>query len=55
VESSAVNGTVTPGGDFNLSGRLLKVAGDSPKAGVFLVAPGLPPGKARDGPHKVYG
>jgi hypothetical protein len=37
VSTEAVNETLTPGGMFNMSGHKIKVAGNSPEAGVYFV------------------
>jgi hypothetical protein len=36
--SGAVNGTLTPGGLFSISGRKIKVAGNDPECGVWFVS-----------------
>jgi hypothetical protein len=42
VKSGLVNERVTPGGQFVVTGNKIKVAGPSPKAGVYFTTPGSP-------------
>jgi hypothetical protein len=38
ITTEAVNETLTPGGQFSISGRKLKVTGDAPELGVYFVS-----------------
>jgi hypothetical protein len=38
VSTEAVNETLTPGGQFGISGHKIKVVGDDPKVGVYFVS-----------------
>ena len=38
VSTEAVNETLTPGGQFRVSGHKIKVAGDNPEVGVYFVS-----------------
>jgi hypothetical protein len=62
VTTEAVNETLTPGGQFNVSGHKIKVAGDSPEVGVYFVSVADPAVRvkvaghlAENAPHRLIG
>jgi hypothetical protein len=38
ISTEAINETLTPGGQFSISGHKIKVAGDSPEIGIYFVS-----------------
>jgi hypothetical protein len=42
VSTEAVNETLTPGGQFSISGHKIKIAGNSPEVGVYFVSAAAP-------------
>ncbi|MDR2053604.1 MAG: DUF4469 domain-containing protein, partial [Treponema sp.] len=62
VVTEAVNETLTPGGQFSVSGHKIKAAGDSPEVGVYFVSAADPARRvkasghlAENAPHRLIG
>ncbi|MDR2741413.1 MAG: DUF4469 domain-containing protein [Treponema sp.] len=62
VTTEAVNETLTPGGQFSVSGHKIKVAGDNPDVGVYFVSAADPARRvkaaghlAENAPHRLIG
>jgi hypothetical protein len=51
VTTESVNETLTPGGMFSIAGHKLKVAGDNPEVGVYVVPEADPAGLVKVGGH----
>jgi hypothetical protein len=62
VTTEAVNETLTPGGQFSVSGHKIKVAGDSPDVGIYFASTADPSQRvkvaghlAENAPHHLIG
>jgi hypothetical protein len=62
VATGAVNETLTPGGQFSVSGHKIKVSGDSPDIGVYFASAADPAQRvkvaghlAENAPHRLIG
>jgi hypothetical protein len=62
VSTEAVNETLTPGGQFSVSGHKIKVAGDSPDIGIYFASAADPSVRvkaaghlAENAPHRLIG
>jgi hypothetical protein len=51
VTTGAVNETLTPGGQFSVSGHKIKVAGDKPEVGVYFVSAADPAQRVKVAGH----
>jgi hypothetical protein len=51
VSTEAVNETLTPGGQFSVSGHKIKVAGDKPEVGVYFVSAADPSQRVKVAGH----
>jgi hypothetical protein len=51
VTTKSVDETLTPGGQFSISGHKLKIAGDDPEVGVYFVPEADPAGRVKVAGH----